>query len=364
MDQQELLPPEDANHVLPGAPPKNVTSFEAKPEGVGQLAIREEAPVAPAPLKQGKPLRYSLPELREIANVFYSSGMFKDVKSMQQAMVKVLAGGEQGYGPYQSMRAFHVIEGKPVETSGEISARIKRSKTHDYRHWFIDETGEKWDPITGKNAALYGCVVVIRIKDGRKWVDQEPVRFNMEDAKDAGLAGKTNWKSYKRAMLFARTITEAARAHCADLFGGPIYTPEELGADVQIDSAGDMVIAGTLAAPPPENGNGDKPAIDRSVDNEQTRAAGVKTCTAFASNRKIPDEHRHEIAQAFFGKASTNELTTFELRELYDLLREYVKNRGEIDAEAKGAVPIDDFQTWLAYQVDKAKEAKAEAAPA
>jgi len=355
MDQQELLPTQE---LLPPEEPSAEPAAAPAVTGTA-VAIREETPVAPAPLKQGKPLRYSLPELREIANVFYSSGMFRDVKSMQQAMVKVLAGGEQGYGPYQSMRAFHVIEGKPVETAGEISARIKRSKTHDYRHWFIDDKGEKWDPIAGKNADLHGCVVVIRIKDGRKWVDQEPVRFNMEDARDAGLAGKTNWKSYKRAMLFARTITEAARAHCADLFGGPIYTPEELGANVEIDASGDMVLAGSSAlppAPPPENGNGEKPAVDRTVDNEQTRATGVKTCTAFASNRKIPDEHRHEIAQAFFGRASTKELTTFELRQLYDLLREYVKNRGEIPADAKGAVPIDDFPTWLQYQVDKAKE--------
>jgi hypothetical protein len=325
------------------------------------VAIREEQVVAPAPLKQGKPLKYSLPELREIATAMYTSGMFKDLKNMPQAMVKILAGAEQGYGPFQSLRAYHVIEGKPVETSGEISARIKRSPKHDYKHWFIDTAGDKWDTITGKNADLYGCVVVVRLKDGRKWVDQEPVRFNMEDARDASLAGKANWKSYKRAMLFARTITEAARAHCADLFGGPIYTPEELGADVTIDANGDMILTGSSAPPPPENGNGEKPVTDRTVDNEQTRATGVKTCTAFASNRKIPDEHRHEIAQAFFGRASTKELTTFELRQLYDLLRQYVKDRGELPEDAKGPQPLTGFPDWLQYQQDSAKESAGQA---
>lgn len=336
MHQQELID-------------QDATAAEYQPPAKGTaVAIREEPVVAPAAIKEGKPLKYSLPELREIATIFYSSGMFKDVRSMQQAMVKILAGGEQGYGPWQSMRAYHVIEGKPVETAGEISARIKRSKTHDYKHWFITETGEKWNTITGKNAALHGCVVIIRLKDGRKWVDQEPVRFNMEDAKDAGLAGKTNWKSYKRAMLFARTITEAARAHCADLFGGPIYTPEDLGADVTIDANGEMMLAATSATPPPTENGDEKP--DRTVDNAQTRAAGIVSCTRFASNRKIPDEWRHELAKAMIGKASTKEMDTFELRRLYELLVELVKARGDEGWTA------DDFAMWLEFQVAKAKE--------
>jgi len=341
--------------ILQDAAAEALERTEAPTKGTA-VAIREEPVVAPAPIKSGKPIRYSLPELREIATVMYSSGMFKDVRSMQQAMVKILAGSERGYGPFQSMRAYHVIEGKPVETAGEISAIIKRSKSHDYRHWFIDVNGEKWDTITGKNKDLHGCVLVIRIKEGRKWVEQEPVRFNMEDAADAGLASKTNWKNYKRAMLFARTITEAARAHCADLFGGPIYTPEELGANVEIDSSGEMMITGSSGPPPPaENGNGEKPVVDRTVDNDQTRAAGSKTCTAFASNRKIPDAHRHEIAQAFFGRPSTKELSTQELRQLYDLLREYVKARGELPDDATGPQPLAGFEDWLAYQQDLAK---------
>lgn len=344
--QQELLPPEPELEVVPPVavtPKDTVTAIVPVEEAV---AIVTETHRGAQPIDVGpKAFKYSLPELRKIGEIMYSSGMFKDLRSVQQAMVKLLAGAELGYGPFQSLRAFHVIEGKPVETAGEIAARIKRSKTHDYSHFFIDAGGARWDTISGKNADLHGCVVTIRIKEGRKWFNQEPVRFNMEDARDAGLAGKTNWKNYKRAMLFARTITEAARAHCADLFGGPIYTPEELGADVTIDGSGEMVLTGS-STPPPANGNGEKAPPE--VDNEQTRASGAKAVQVYAGRHKIPDEHRHEIAQAFFGKSSTKELNTGELRKLYQLLVHYKQEREKFG---------DDFADWLDYNVAVSQEA-------
>ena len=49
----------------------------------------------------------------------------------------------------------------------------------------------------------------------------------------AGLDSNTNWRKYPRNMLFARAISNGARWYCPDLFGGsPVYTPDELGAEV------------------------------------------------------------------------------------------------------------------------------------
>ena len=321
------------------------------------IAIPQEQPVvAQAPHVESHPLKYTMGELRQIAETFYASGMFRDVKSMQGCMTKILAGSEMGYGPFQSMRAFHLIENKPVETSGEISARIKRSPIHDYRHWFLNGKRDKWDPIKGDIKDLFGCVVVVRLKKTGEWEDQEPVVFTMDDASAAGLATKTNWKNYKRAMLFARTITEAARAHCADLFGGPIYTAEELGASVTFDKEGNEILE-ALPAPvvSPDAKVFEKP--DPSVDNEKTRASGQQSVVRYASNRKIPDAHRHEIAQAMFGKPSTKELTTPELRDLYALLVTYVKSRDDVTHDGAAEWDEEAFHYWLELQVREAKAA-------
>jgi hypothetical protein len=57
----------------------------------------------------------------------------------------------------------------------------------------------------------------------------------MEDAHRAGLSGKGPWKSYPAAMLRARAISAMARAMFPDALSGVVYTPEELGAEVDDD---------------------------------------------------------------------------------------------------------------------------------
>ena len=50
----------------------------------------------------------------------------------------------------------------------------------------------------------------------------------MEDARRAGLENKFIWKQYPRNLLFARALTNGARWYCAEIFGGAVYTREEL----------------------------------------------------------------------------------------------------------------------------------------
>jgi hypothetical protein len=313
------------------------------------LAIRENNAGAVA-IGESKPLKYSLPELRQVGEIMFQSGMFRDLKSVQQAMVKLLAGAELGYGPFQSLRAFHVIEGKPVETSGEITARIKRSGKYRLESYFIDATGTHLDPIKTKANETNACVVRIFERLDGGWHELEPTVFAKEDAAQAGLLGKDVWKKYLRDMLFARALTAAARRHCADIFGGPIYGPEEFGAEVTIDGNGEQVIVSqatvTALTTPPE-----KPADpkgQRGDDTEASRESGRKAVMAFATQNAIPDEWRHELSMAFCGAASTKDLDTAGLRRLYKWLTNLDKARAGEEWSA------DTFAAWLQYSVDEA----------
>lgn len=165
---------------------------------------------APAPMMP-------LEEIARWADVFVTSGMFKDAKSVAQACVKIQAGQELGLPPFAAMRGFDVIEGKPAPNAGLTAALIKRSGRYNYTVVQSDATA---------------CV--LEWTDGGRVIGR--TGFTMDEAKAAGLAGRGPWRAYPQDMLFARALTRGARRFCADVFMGGVYTPEELGAD---DTAGD-----------------------------------------------------------------------------------------------------------------------------
>jgi len=53
------------------------------------------------------------------------------------------------------------------------------------------------------------------------------VTYTMEDAKTAGLAGKSNWKSNPEDMLVARATSRAVRRYCSDALVGGALTEDE-----------------------------------------------------------------------------------------------------------------------------------------
>lgn len=267
------------------------------------LAIREEIK-APA-IGESKPLRYSLPELKEVGQIMFASGMFEDLKSVQQAMVKLLAGAELGYGPFASLRAFHVIKGKPVETSGEISARIKRSGKYRMATYFINSARQRLDPIADKGSDAFGSVVLISEKQDGAWVELEPSVFTLDDARQANLTSNPTWKSYPRNMLFARALTNAARMHCADIFGGPIYGPEELGATIVMTESGEeMAHEPQLSQEPPRRVE-PKPA--QPVADDKRRKDLMRDISILCNERGVSDSLQRATIDELFGEASYGE---------------------------------------------------------
>ncbi len=152
-------------------------------------------------------------DLPTLGQVLVSSGFFKDTRDQAQAIVKVLAGGELGFGPIASMQGIYIVEGKISLSAQLIASAIQKSGKYRYRvkAWTED-----------------GCRIAFF--EGAELLGE--FAFDMEDAKRANLAGKGPWRSYPKAMLWARAMSGGARAFCPEVFNGAIYTPEELGAEV------------------------------------------------------------------------------------------------------------------------------------
>lgn len=178
------------------------------------------------------------------------SGYFKDAENAAQAVVKILAGHEMGFGAFASMTGVHIISGKPAIGSNLIAAAIKRHPMYNYKVTHHDEKRCQIDFYENWNG---------------KWEKVGESIFTIEDAQAAGLMSNPTWKKYARNMLFSRAISNGARWYCPDVFGGaPTYTPEELGAEVDED---ENVIEAEIIEQPAVTISDEKP-VTPSIQNE------------------------------------------------------------------------------------------------
>ena len=163
----------------------------------------------------------SMEDVERAARAMSASKFFPDSKDAAQAIVKILAGRELGFGAFASMAGVAVIQGKPVVGANLTAAAIKQTGKYNYR------VTQHTDQICEIEFFEQGQSV------GKS-------SFSMEDAKAAGLTTKDNWKKYPRNMLFARAISNGQKWYAPDVYNGvTVYTPDEMGAIV--DEEGNAV---------------------------------------------------------------------------------------------------------------------------
>jgi hypothetical protein len=166
-------------------------------------------------------------DIMNISKAFYESGMFTDIKSVAQAMVKISAGQEIGIPPFASMTGIHIIQGKPTIGAGLIASRLKGSGKYDYR---VVEASEK--------------VCSIDFYQGNTKIGNST--FTIEDARKALTK---NIDKFPKNMLFARAISNGVKWYCPDIFSGPVYVPEEMqvvtteeATHIEVDTTIDEII--------------------------------------------------------------------------------------------------------------------------
>lgn len=148
-------------------------------------------------------------ELLQLADAAAKSG-FYGCKTREQALLVMMTGRDLGLSFSQSLRAFHVIQGRAtLSADGAVAACIARK---DVCAFFR----------TVEATETHATVETQRVGD--------PVRtytFSVDDAKRANLWGKENWKGYPSRMLLARARAALARDVYPDLLLG-LYDPDEI----------------------------------------------------------------------------------------------------------------------------------------
>jgi len=169
---------------------------------------------------QSRVLSYQ--EIEKIGRAFVASNMFgRDVDRISVAITKIMAGQELGLAPFASMRAVHIIDGNATLSANTMAGMVKSSNRYDYT---VDEKTAERCAIT-----FYETRYGKRVKLGTE-------TFDIDEARQANLLHKTNWKNYPKAMLFARCMSNGVRTFAPDVFNGmAVYTPDELE-PVKVDS--------------------------------------------------------------------------------------------------------------------------------
>lgn len=177
----------------------------------------------------------SIAEVTDLAERLSKSELLpKEMRGkMANVLVTIMAGQEMGLAPMASLRAFHVIEGKPVMSAdGMVAIVLGSGKASYFRR--VEESDA---------AVTYETLRVGADKPQR-------CTWTKEMIKVAGLNTKDNHRLYPRQMLASRAKAELARDVYPDVLAG-CYTAEEQ-ADWTRPDVIDAEFTETPAAEPPE----------------------------------------------------------------------------------------------------------------
>lgn len=166
--------------------------------------------------------------MKKQAGALFKSRLFSDLDSYEKTVAKVMIGKEMGIGPFASIKGIYITKNGKAELMANLMAGVicnharfaYRVKTSTKELCEI----EFYDSSFGKSPVGTSS-------------------FSIQEAQQANLLGKDNWKHYPSDMLFARALSRGARRFCPGAFGGiPVYVTGEVSNDTIFEYDTDGVV--------------------------------------------------------------------------------------------------------------------------
>jgi hypothetical protein len=174
--------------------------------------------------------------MKEQSNMLIKTGFLPpSIKTPEQVIAIALTGRELGIGMMESIRGINVIQGKP-SVSPQLMLALAR-RTGEVEKFAVHAPGRPGVPPDHTGAECH-------VK--RKGEPEHVSVFGPKEAEALQLAGKDNYKKQAGVMYQWRAVAANLRVTFPDAISG-LYTPEEMGADVNVDDEGNM----TVKNPPP-----------------------------------------------------------------------------------------------------------------
>jgi len=251
---------------------------------------------------------HGIDSLEKMGKYIADSGLF-GVKKQVEAVALMLIAQAEGRHPASAAMDYHIILGRPSLKSETMLARFQGAGG---KVEWVELTDTK---VVGKFSHPSGGTVTID--------------WDMDRAKRAGLGTKDNWKTYPRAMLRARVISEAIRTVYPAVLGG-MYAPEEV-MDFSPESPGNGHVPATQASPK----KADPAKKDKSDPfAEMVKAKGVGEATSPLLDRFVEETaKKHDKTVAAVKKQAVQKPEQF-----WSGFAAWMKDQGNGEDEAP---PID-----------------------
>ena len=261
----------------------------------------------------------NIPEALVLAGHAVKSRLFSGASSPEAALVILLTGRGLGMDAMSSLRAIHVIDGKPTLAADAMIGLCLRSKLCEHFET-IEST-----PLT--------CTVEAK-RVGRP---ARQLTFTIEDARRAKLLDKgekSGWAKFPAAMLRARAKSALARDVFPDVIMG-IYDPDELNADAGQQQPGPVVTLVNRREPYATQG-GELVTVDGEV-------VAPLSFTAISLAARLNGAQSAAEAKALAGEArASTTLTKEEKALLWDTYKSVLAAFPSVPAAVLDAVIVGD----------------------
>lgn len=160
----------------------------------------------------------AIDQLDYFTEKFRESGALpSSIENPAQLAMVLTAGVELGFKPVESLNSFYIVAGKVTIYGSSVGALLRQ---HGY--------SLEWPEVTNE-----GVKLVIHPPEGDKR-PAHPETYTMEDAKRAGLTGRTNWQKYPSDMMRHKAVSRAVNFYCPEVLKGmPIK--EAIYDDVELE---------------------------------------------------------------------------------------------------------------------------------
>lgn len=217
-------------------------------------------------------------KLMQVAEMLNKSGMYTSLKNVGQYFAVIQYGAEMGVPPMTALQNIHLIEGKPACSVNLLSTLMR-------------QRGVEIETVQSDSKI---CKIRCTNLKGKS----EVISFTIEEAKAAGLAGKSNWQKYPSDMLYSRCISRAQRRMCPEATYG-MYTEEEVenfdSPRIGVDQAKNVTPAAQDIQPEPVP----EPETEKEKDDDTAKLSELaKRLLLWCQNNIAPQfDHINEMLQ-------------------------------------------------------------------